>query len=130
MSKKLVMEKDEIIWKDRKRYFGMPLSFTRYEVTGDRLIVHKGFFKTVTDELMIYRIMDIQMVRTLGQKMFGVGTVILMSSDKSCPSLKLQNIKHSDKVRRFMSKLIEEQRNAKGVNKSEFLGGVPIGTET
>jgi len=130
VSKKLVMEKDEIIWKDRKRYLGLPLSFTRYEVTGERLIKHKGFFKTVTDELMIYRIMDIQMVRTLGQKICGVGTVILMSSDKSCPSLHLENIKQSDKVRRFMSKLIEEQRMAKGVNKSEFLGGVSIGTDT
>jgi len=124
-----VLEKDDILWKDRKRYFGMPISFTRYEVTKDRLIKHQGFFKTVTDELLIYRIMDIQLVRTLGQKMFGVGTVILMSTDKSCPSLPLKNIKHSDKVRRFLSKLIEEQRKEKGVSKSEFLGGVPFGTE-
>ena len=127
MAKKLVVEKDEILWRDRKRYFGLPLSFTRYEVTNDRLIKRRGFFKTYTDELLIYRIMDIQLVRGLGQKLFGVGTITLISTDKTTPKVDLQNIKRSDVVRRFLSKLIEEQRVAKGVGKSEFLGGVPHG---
>ena len=123
MAQKLVIEKDEILWKDRKRYLGMPISFTRYEVTADRLIKRHGFFKTTTDELLIYRIMDIRLVRGLWQKIFGVGTVTLLSTDKSTPSLDLKNIKKSDDVRRFLSKLIEEQRVAKGVSKNEFLGG-------
>jgi len=129
MSKNLVFEKSEIIWKDRRRYFGLPLSFSRYEVTKDRLTTHEGFFRTVTNELMIFRIMDIKLVRTLGQKIFGVGTVIVMSSDKSCPELHLKSIKRSNEVRLFLSRLTEEERAAKGVSKSEFLGGVPFGGE-
>jgi len=125
MAKKLVIEKDEILWHDRKRYLGLPISFTRYEVTSDRLIKRRGFFKTYTDELLIYRIMDIQLVRGLGQKLFSVGTVTLHSTDKTTPTVELQNIKRSDDVRRFLSKLIEQQREAKGVGKSEFLGGIP-----
>jgi len=125
MAKKLIIEKDEILWKDRKRYLGMPISFTRYEVTTDRLIVRHGFFKTHTEEVLIYRIMDIHLVRGLGQKICGVGTVTLLSTDKSTPTIELKNIKRSDQVRRFLSKLIEDQRVAKGVGKSEFLGGIP-----
>jgi len=128
MAQKLVIEKDEILWKDRRRYLGMPISFTRYEVTEDRLIKRSGFFKTTTDELLIYRIMDIRLVRGLGQKIFGFGTVTLISTDKSTPSIELKNIKKSDDVRRFLSKLIEEQRVAKGVSKNEFLGGGPHGS--
>ena len=127
MAKKLIVEKDEILWHDRKRYLGMPISFTRYEVTTERLIKRSGFFKTYTDEILIYRIMDIQLVRGLGQKICGVGTVTLISTDKSSPSVELKNIKRSDDVRRFLSKLIEDQRVAKGVSKAEFLGGTPAG---
>ena len=127
MAKKLMVEKEEILWHDRRRYFGMPLSFTRYEVTAERLIKHRGFFKTITDELMIYRIMDIRLVRGLGQKIFGVGTVTIISSDKSSPTIDLKNIKQSDDVRRFISNLTEEQRNAKGVSRAEFIGGAPHG---
>ena len=123
MAQKLVIEKDEILWKDRRRYFGMPISFTRYEVTADRFIKRHGFFKTTTEEILIYRIMDIRLVRGLGQKLFGVGTVTLISTDKTTPIIELKNIKKSDDVRRFLSKLIEEQRVAKGVSKNEFLGG-------
>ncbi len=80
MALKLEVERAEVLWKDRKRVLGMPLSFTRYEVTADRLILHRGFFNSVTDEVLLYRIMDIRLARSLGQKLFGVGTVTLISS--------------------------------------------------
>ncbi|MDR2649409.1 MAG: PH domain-containing protein [Clostridiales bacterium] len=123
MGKKLDFEKNDILWKDRRRRLGLPLSFTRYEVTEDRLITRTGFFKTETDEILIYRIMDIRLLRTLGQKIFGVGTVTLISSDKSQPTLELKDIKQPDDVRVFLSKLIEQQRAARGISGREFLGG-------
>ena len=126
---KIEVEHDEILWKDRRRRFGLPLSFTRYEVSEDRLILRKGFFKTVTDEILIYRIMDIRLTRSLWQKMFGVGTVTLFSTDKSHPSVELISVKDSDKIRRYMSKLIEAQRVARGISSREFLGGAESGGE-
>ena len=38
-------EKDAVLWHDRKRVLGMPLSFTVYEVTDDRFILRKGFLR-------------------------------------------------------------------------------------
>ena len=29
----------KFLWKDRKRYLGMPLSFTRYQLSDDRLFL-------------------------------------------------------------------------------------------
>ena len=123
MANKLSVEKAEVLWKDRKRRLGLPLSFTRYEVDESRLIIRKGFFKTETDEIMIYRIMDISLVRTLGQKILGVGTITLISTDKSLPKLTLKNIKRSNEVMSFISKLIEKQRFEKGITGREFLSG-------
>jgi hypothetical protein len=122
MAKKFTVEKAEILWKDRRRRLGLPLSFTRYEAYDDRLILRKGFFNTTTDELMLYRVMDTRLSRTLGQKIFGVGTVTLLSTDKSHGSLDLKNVKNSDDVRRFLSKLVEEQRMQRGITGREFLG--------
>ena len=33
----------EYIWKDRKRILGMPITFTRYRLSTDRLFCEKGF---------------------------------------------------------------------------------------
>ena len=123
MAKRLVVEEKPTLWKDRKRILGMPISFTRYRATEDRLYLKKGFFNTETDEILIYRIMDIRLVRKFWQKLFGVGTLILMSTDKSTPTLELKNIRHSDTVRKFMSGLIEKQREARRIAGREYMGG-------
>ena len=78
------MENQKIIWKDRKRtLFGLPLSFTKYSLEEDRLFIETGFFNSVENEVRLYRIMDLQLSRTLGQKMFGLGTIKVKSADKT-----------------------------------------------
>ena len=124
MAKKIIVEKDEELWKDRKRFLGMPLSFTRYILTKDRLTLKIGFFNTVTDETMLYRIMDIRLSRKLRQKLFGVGTVTLITADKSDPTITLKNVKQSDDVRKLVSQHVDCQRSARGIRGSEFLGGL------
>ena len=123
MAKKLELEREEFLWNERKRHFGLPLSFTKYQMSKERIILRRGLLRTVTDEVMIYRIMDIRLVQTLWQKLFGMGTVTLVSTDKTTPILELKNIQHSDDVRRFLSNLVEQQRTEKGITGSEFLGG-------
>ena len=120
-------EKDTILWHDRKRFLGMPLSFTVYEVTNDRFFLRRGFFRTETDELLLYRILDIKMVRTLGQKIFGVGTVTLFSADQSHHTVHLENIKHPEKVRRFLSNIVERERTQKGLIGKEIYGTAGMG---
>ena len=117
----LYLPPEEILWKDRKRVFGLPISFTVYTLTRERLTINRGLIKTMTDEIMVYRIMDNRLRRTLFQKICKVGTVVLLSNDKSCPKLELKNIQLPDKVRRFLSNLIEEQRDKRGIVSSEFL---------
>ena len=69
----------DIIWKDRKRYLGMPMSFTRYALSDDRLFLSVGFLSIKDEEVLLYRIRDINTSRTLWQRMFGVGTVTVVS---------------------------------------------------
>ena len=110
------------LWKDRKRVMGMPLSFTKYAVTTDRLITSKGFFRTETDEILLYRILDIKLIRKFSQKLFGVGTIILYCADKSHGTIEISNIKKPESVRMFFSKIVEQERTAKGITGRELYG--------
>ena len=55
----------ESLWKDRKRYFGLPLSFTRYALSEDRLFTSVGFLSIQDDEVLLYRVRDIDTSRSL-----------------------------------------------------------------
>lgn len=125
MAKNTVLKnlpEDEILWSDTKRWLGLPWTFTKYRVDADRLYLKHGFFTTQTDELLLYRIMDIKSSQTLGQRICGVGTVTLYCSDKSTEVLELKNIKSYEKVRRFLSDLVEKKRTETGVKGRELFG--------
>ena len=53
------------LWKDRKRHLGLPLSFTRYQLSEDRLFVSVGFLNIKDDEVLLYRVRDIDTQRSL-----------------------------------------------------------------
>ena len=116
------MSTTEIIWKDRKRILGMPISFTKYSICEDRLFCQQGFFNTSYQELLLYRVRDISLSRTLGQKFFGVGTVTINSSDTSSPVLELKNIKRAFEVKEMLHKQVEATKIARRVRVGELMG--------
>lgn len=100
----------EFLWRDRKRFFGLPLSFTRYSLSEDRLFFSRGFLSIQDDEVLLYRVRDIDTKRTLWQRIFGVGTVTVLSSDKTMPSLVLQNVKDPLMVKELIHSQVEEAK--------------------
>ena len=112
----------EYLWKDRKRYFGLPLSFTRYALSDDRLFISVGFLNIKDDEILLYRVRDIDTSRTLWQRLFGVGTVNIVSSDKTMPNLVLKNIKDPVFVKELIHKQVEEMKIKRRVRVGEIMG--------
>jgi len=112
----------EYLWKDRKRYFGLPLSFTRYALSEDRLFTSVGLLNIKDDEVLLYRVRDIDLERKLGQRLFGVGTVTVISSDKSMPNLVLKNIKDPVMVKEIIHKQVEEMKIKRRVRVGEIMG--------
>ena len=111
----------EFLWKDRKRYLGLPLSFTRYSLSADRLFVSEGFLSIRDDEILLYRVRDIDTQRTLWQRLFGVGTVTVLSSDKSMPNLMLKNIKDPIMVKELIHQQVEEAKLRRRVRYGEIM---------
>ena len=110
----------EYIWKDRKRFLGMPLSFTRYALSEDRLFLSVGFLSIKDEEVLLYRVRDIQTSRTLGQRLFGVGTVTVVSADKTMPTLILKNVKRPLEVKELLHKQVEQMKIERRVRLNEI----------
>lgn len=115
------MEKTALsyLWKDRRRRMGMPLSFTRYALSEDRLFLSVGFWNVKDDEVLLYRVRDITTSRTLWQRLFGVGTVTVISSDKTQPTVVLKNIKNPLQVKELIHVQVEEMKEKRRVRIGE-----------
>ena len=112
------------IWKARKRNFlGLPWTFTVYGFSEDRLYVKTGILSTREDEVRLYRITDIGLTRSFWQRIMGMGTIQIYSSDQSMGDFQLINIKDSENVKEQLSQLIEAERENKRVSSREFRGG-------
>lgn len=109
------------IWKDRKRFLGLPLSFTRYALSEDRLFLSVGFWNIRDEEILLYRIRDISSGRTLWQRIFGVGTITVASSDKTTPTLLLKNIKRPLEVKELLHEQVEEMKQRRRMRVGEML---------
>ena len=114
------------LWQSRKRNaLGLPWSFTKYSLDQERLYISRGLFTTTEDEIRLYRITDITLRRTLGQKMFRMGSIRCDSSDVTMQNFELKNIKHSKEVKDMLSKLVEESRLRNRVYPAENVTGRP-----
>ena len=101
---------------------GMPLSFTKYSVKNNRLYQSTGLFSSTENELLLYRIVDLKLSRTLVNKLFGVGTITIFTRDDSEKEIQLIRIKKSRQVRDLLSKMVEEERRKLKIQGKEIYG--------
>ena len=116
------MESIEYLWKDRKRHLGLPLSFTKYSLSEDRLFCETGFLNLKVDEVLLYRVQDLELTMRLGQRIFGVGTICVHSSDKSIPHLDLKNVKNPRQVKELIHQNVEAAKDKRRMRATELLG--------
>lgn len=117
----------DVVWQDRKRWWcGLPWTFTKYRLTETKLIIDTGFFSTRQDEVRLYRILDVSLTRSLVQRMFGLGTVHCVSTDKSLKNFHLLNIRDAENVKNTLSDLIEKERKENRVSSREVISSGDI----
>lgn len=114
------MSENNLIWQDRKHHLWFPLSFTRYYIEDDRLIIKEGFLNTTINETLLYRIIDITFRQSLAGKIFGTGDIILKAKADATPEIVLKNVGKPVEVRSMFSKMIEESRDRRNIVGKEF----------
>lgn len=125
MAEKTKKVKD-YLWHDRKRTFlGLPLSFTLYLLDEDKLYIRTGFFNSREDEVRLYRITDVTLLRSFGQKLLGIGTIHCDSADVTLRNFDIVNVRHPKQVKEMLSELVDQSRMRNRVFTSESVNALP-----
>ena len=108
----------EVIWKDTKRFCGLPITFTQYALLRKpgkwiKLIRERGLFHTEIEEIHCYRIDDLSVYQSFTDSIFGVGNIEVFCNDASTKSLYIQKVKKPYKVREIINDIVEEERAKK-----------------
>ena len=88
-----------------------------YEITDQRLIIKRGIlFKTI-DEIELYRIKDVRLGYSLLNQMTDIGTITLISSDRTTSGgeFTLRDIPMARDRREGLRKLVDRARQRRGV---------------
>lgn len=111
-NEKIVVEEEEIVYKERKRilFFGLPWTFTKYSITSDMITVDSGLLRTEEDDCYMYKVQDVKLTATLIERMFGLGTIICYTGDVTSPQLQMVHIKHAKEIKNYLLKASEAAR--------------------
>ncbi len=115
------MEPITYLWKDRKRHLGLPLSFTRYRLSEDRVFCETGFLNLKEEEVLLYRVRDLELKRSFWQRICRVGTICVHSSDKTNAHLDLKNVKDSKMVKELIFQKVEAAKDARRMRPMEII---------
>ncbi len=100
----------EYVERKRWTFLGLPFTFTKYTVKEDVITINTGLLKSMENDCYMYKVQDVELTTTLGEKLFGLGTVICYTGDTTHPRLVLEHIKHARTVKDFILKNSEEAR--------------------
>lgn len=104
--------KGELIYKETGRllFFAIPWPFRHYELYDNDLVIIRGLLNIHEDDCYMYRITDVDLSRSLIQRIFGLSTVTCFSSDVTDRTIVMKNIKHGREIKDFIMQASEQAR--------------------
>ncbi len=97
----------------------------RYEVTSERIIVEYGILNKRTEEIELFRVQDLSVERSMFDRMFGVGNIIIHSGDATGGALVMFDIANAEDVKNKIrdASRVERQRHRVGVFEENWTEG-------
>lgn len=86
-----------------------------YTLTSERLSEKSGIFDKVTNDLELYRIKDTAIYEPFLLRTFGVGNIILYTSDRSTPIVVIEAVTNVAALQNALREHVEHMRSVKGV---------------
>ncbi len=95
---------------------------TRYELTSQRLRIHKGILGKRIDEIELIRVKDTRVKQHAGERMLNVGDISVISADATTPEFVLHNVVKPLEVRELIRKAVMDEKSRRGLYYREDIG--------
>lgn len=100
----------EFVERKRWTFLGLPFTFTVYTVREDLITVQEGFFNKKENDCYMYKVQDVELIRSFGERIFGLGTVKCYTGDTTDKELYITHVKNSKAIKDFILEASEEAR--------------------
>jgi uncharacterized membrane protein YdbT with pleckstrin-like domain len=94
-----------------------------YEVTDQRIVLHRGIIFKSVDEIELYRVKDVRIDFTIINQMANIGTITVCSSDVSTREgdLVMPHVENARSRREEMRRLVETARQNRRVREIDMM---------
>tara|TARA_B100001173_G_C15845815_1_gene486641 strand:- start:275 stop:673 length:399 start_codon:yes stop_codon:yes gene_type:complete len=130
---------DKILWEDRPSQISnfwtyilffwtiifpviayLNTRFTKYELNSERLKIKKGILSQNIEETELYRVKDYSIFKPFFLRLFGLGHLVLTTSDKNNKYVRLLAIKDVEKIKDIIREHVEKSRKRTGTKEVDF----------
>ena len=114
---------------ERKRwvFFGLPFTFTKYTVTSEIITINDGFLSTKENDCYMYKVQDVELLTSLGERIFNLGTVACYTGDNTHPQLHLTHIRNAKEIKDYILRTSEEARRRRRTLNTLDIGAAEVG---
>ena len=112
IDRRSMSEQGKLVYREQKRwgFLGLPFTFTTYLLYENDIQIKSGFLSSVENDCYMYRVIDVQLRVSFWQRLFGLGTVICVTSDATNKTIVLKNIRHAREIKDFIYRASEEAK--------------------
>ncbi len=98
----------------------LSLKCYKFELTEERLKLTTGVFSKQIEEMELYRIRDYSVLQPFFLRLFALGTIVLITSDKTMPNISIIAIKNFIDVKDKIRDRVEVLRKEKGIKEIDY----------
>lgn len=93
---------------------------TSYKIDGERILWASGVLSRETVALELYQVQYVVMTQTLAERIFGIGTVFIHTSDHTRPWVGMYGIRNPEQLRAWLTDYVQVARRRRGVQEVSF----------
>ena len=99
-------------FKERKRwiFLGLPFTFTTYTIREDMITIDSGIFNRVENDCYMYKVKDVELRCSFGERLFKLGTIVCYTGDTTHPKLEITHIKNAKSIKDYILEVSETER--------------------
>jgi len=94
---------------------------TRYRLTTQRLFVQTGLVAKKLEEVELFRVKDVTVTQGFIQRLLGVGSVVVLSTDDTTPRLELAGIRQPVEAKEQIRGAFRAARQREGMRMGEYI---------